>query len=79
MFMEELQNAIENIGAAAGQYGMTAQEFIKFLQQLATIPVKVSENDFLVDEKELYIIPVVEPPAKIVIEDKDVMKIDFDT
>lgn len=31
MFMEELQNAIENIGAAAGQYGMTAQEFIKFL------------------------------------------------
>ena len=79
MLMEELQQAVENIGMVANKMGMSAQEFCDFLQKLATAPINISENDIYFDKDKLWIIPKVEKPIKLIIEKKDVMKIDFDS
>ena len=78
MFMEELEEAINNIGMVSKQLGMSAQEFYEFLQKLATEPIVVSEHDIKVDEDRIWIIPATKKPIKLVIEKEDVMKIDFD-
>lgn len=76
MLMEEFQQTIENMGAAMGQMGMTVQGCYECLQKIADIPIIC---DILCDEDRVWVIPKPEEkPIKLVIENEEVMQIDFD-
>ena len=78
---EELQELINNIGVMSEQAGMTAQEFQKFLQDLASTPVPISGLEL--DDDKIFMIPSsLEKPVKLVFESEEkasVYKIDFDS
>lgn len=68
---EELQELINNIGVMSEQAGMTAQEFQKFLQDLASTPVSFSGLEELDDDK-IFIIPSsLEKPVKLIFESEE--------
>ena len=67
---EELQELINNIGVMSTQMGMTAQEFQKFLQDLASIPVSFSGLEL--DDDKIFVIPSsLDKPVKLVLESEE--------
>ena len=67
---EELQELINNIGVMSEQAGMTAQEFQKFLQALASTPVSISGLEL--DDDKIFMIPSsLEKPVKLVFESNE--------
>ena len=67
---EELQELIKNIGVASRQMGMTAQEFYKILQDLASIPVSFSGLEL--DDDKIFVIPSsLDKPVKLVLESEE--------
>ena len=43
--MEELYEAIINLGKVAGELGLTVEEFCDYLQKLATEPIEEQEQE----------------------------------
>ena len=70
--MEELYQMIENVSMVADKIGMTAEEFVKFLHELATAEVVISENDIRRNDKGDIEITVAKTstPIKLVIEEE---------
>lgn len=67
---EELQELINNIGVMSTQIGMTAQEFSKFLQDLASTPVSFSGLEL--DDDKIFVIPSsLDKPVKLVLESEE--------
>ena len=45
ILMEELYEAIINLGKVAGELGLTVEEFCDYLQKLATEPIEEQEQE----------------------------------
>ena len=45
ILMEELYEAIINLGRVADELGLTAEEFCDYLQKLATEPIEKQEQE----------------------------------